>query len=514
MFYLTYAEGFTSASARSSRSDPTAVIESMPAGMNPRRVSPTQAQIDLPPELIDNTEIGLRSDWLDGRLRFNATYFESDWDGMRVALLPSDAAGNTQPFPYNSGEGAGTASGLEFEVVWAPTDRLNLNYGLGLIDTEYIQAGVLTGPPGQASITGNYPGAPFAYAPEQSYSIGAQYEIPTPNGGRFLLVGNYGWRDDYARDAAYQRTFIDQNGNPVLEPAYGILNARFVYEPAARNFSVELWGKNLTDELYINGGFDTRDIWGYDFSIVGRVARSRREPGLYVLAFARPTETEAARGRLFLLRLAAAYVRPAARVDVDGARLAGVADIAAARRIADDLVAHGDRQIGAAAAVDVGFIGREPAGVQVAAAARLHACRARTAAQAHVGAAGSLHVQCGDRHVDDHIAAAGRDEPQLVARKSTLGRDVRAARCRQRRERRQRHPDGAVIAPIEEARTLGTADFQCPGVHLGDDVGEILRRYLDDEAVALTQREIDAATHRDGGETLERASLRLLCVRG
>jgi iron complex outermembrane receptor protein len=270
MFYLTYAEGFTSASSPIITIGPTAVIESIPASMNPVRVSPTQARIDLPPELIDNTEVGIRSDWLDGRLRFNATYFDSDWDGMRVALLPTDAAGNTQPFPYASGEGAGTASGWEFEVVWVPTDRLTLNAGLGLIDTEYIQAGVLTGPPGQASITGNYPGAPFAYAPEESYSIGANYEIPMSNGGRILLVGNYGYRGDYARDAAYQRTFIDQNGNPVLEPGYGILNARFVYEPSARNYAVEVWGKNLTDELYVNGGFDTRDIWGYDFSIVGR----------------------------------------------------------------------------------------------------------------------------------------------------------------------------------------------------------------------------------------------------
>ena len=90
------------------------------------------------------------------------------------------------------------------------------------------------------------------------------------NGGRILLVGNYGFTGDYARDAAYQRTQIDANGNPVLEPGYGILNTRFVYEPAARNYSVELWGKNLLDELYINGGFDTRDTWGYDFSIVGR----------------------------------------------------------------------------------------------------------------------------------------------------------------------------------------------------------------------------------------------------
>jgi outer membrane receptor protein involved in Fe transport len=270
MVYLTYAEGFTSASSPLITIGPNAVITSIPAGANPVRVNATQARIDLPPELIDNTEIGLRSDWLDGRLRFNATYFDSEWNGMRVSLLPSDAAGNTQPFPYASGEGSGTASGFEFEVVWAPTDRLTLNAGLGLIDTEYMQAGVLTGPPGQASITGNYPGAPFAYAPDESYSIGAQYEIPTPNGGRILLVGNYGYRNDYARDAAYQRTFIDETGNPVLEPAYGILNARFVYEPAARNYSVELWGKNLTDELYVNGGFDTRDIWGYDFSIVGR----------------------------------------------------------------------------------------------------------------------------------------------------------------------------------------------------------------------------------------------------
>jgi outer membrane receptor protein involved in Fe transport len=178
--------------------------------------------------------------------------------------------GNNQPNPFASGDGKGTADGWEFEVIWAPTDRLTLNAGLGLIDTNYIQRGILTGPPGQASITGNYPGAPFAYAAEESGTLGANYEIPLGNGGHILLVGNYGYTGDYARDAAYQRTLIDANGNPVLEPAYGILNARFVYEPADRNYSIEVWGKNLLDELYINGGFDTRDIWGYDFSIVGR----------------------------------------------------------------------------------------------------------------------------------------------------------------------------------------------------------------------------------------------------
>jgi outer membrane receptor protein involved in Fe transport len=285
MLYLTYAEGFTSASSPQVRIGPNSVMSSMPASSNPRpspNASPNPPScpvndrcpdfviIDLPVEIIENTEIGLRSDWLGSRLRFNATYFDANWDGMRVQLLPTDAFSNTQPFPYSTGDGRGTADGWEFEVVWAATDRLTLNAGLGLIDTNYIQAGRLTGLPGQAGITGNYPGAPFAYAAEESGTVGAQYEIPTGNGGRILLVGNYGFTGDYARDAAYQRTFIDENGNPVLLPGYGIFNARFVYEPSARNYRVEVWGKNLLDELYINGGFDTRDTWGYDFSIVGR----------------------------------------------------------------------------------------------------------------------------------------------------------------------------------------------------------------------------------------------------
>jgi outer membrane receptor protein involved in Fe transport len=260
MVYATYSEGFTSAS------DPTVTIGEaavIPAGCS-ERVTPTQVVCNYKPEVIENIELGLRSDWLDGRLRFNATYFDSDWNNMRVTLLPFDSAGNTQPFPYQSGEGAGTASGFEFEVVYLPTDNLQLNMGLGLIDTNYIQAGFFDG------TTGNYPGAPFAYASDESAMLGLTYDIPMSNGGHIMLVGNYGYMSDYARDAAYQRTQINEDGTPKLEPSYGIFNARLVYEPADRNYSVEIWGKNLTDELYVNGGFDTRDTWGYDFSIVGR----------------------------------------------------------------------------------------------------------------------------------------------------------------------------------------------------------------------------------------------------
>ena len=43
-----------------------------------------------------------------------------------------------------------------------------------------------------------------------------------------------------------------------------------MYTPCAGNWTATLWGTNLTDEQYVNGGFDTRFVWGYDFSVIGR----------------------------------------------------------------------------------------------------------------------------------------------------------------------------------------------------------------------------------------------------
>jgi len=226
--------------------------------------------VTLKPEIIETWELGIRSDWLGGQLRFNGTYFDSNWDGMRVQNLYNDPAGGSLPFPYPTSDGLGKASGFEFDFVWVPTDRLQFTAGVGVIDTNYTFSGFFDGRDGIA------PGSKFAYAPDNSASIGAQYDIPLSNGGQITLVGQYGWMDAYTRDAAYQRNHVDANGEVLLEPAYGVLNAQFIYEPTDRNYRVALWGRNLTDEQYINGGFDTRNVWGYDFAIVGR----SREVGL------------------------------------------------------------------------------------------------------------------------------------------------------------------------------------------------------------------------------------------
>jgi iron complex outermembrane receptor protein len=257
MLYGSWSEGFTETAIQNPNL-PTSVNGVCPSVL-------VATAVNLRREVITNREIGMRSDWLDNSLRFNATYFDADWDGMRVNNLPIDpCTGAQSPFPYMSADGGGVADGWEFEVVYAIGERWRVNANLGLIDTEYTSRGFFDG------ANGIGPNTPFAYAPDTSASLGLQYDLPVEGGAQWTFVGNYGWSDQYTRDNANQRTPVDANGNYIYEPAYGLLNARVTFTPADANWTATIFGTNLTDEQYVNGGFDTRFVWGYDFSVIGR----------------------------------------------------------------------------------------------------------------------------------------------------------------------------------------------------------------------------------------------------
>ncbi len=250
MVYMSWGEGFTSGGVTISPNFPDPIV--------------------LDPEIISTSEIGLRSDWLDKQLRFNATYFRSHWSGLRVPILPDDPAfppntGHKLPFPVTTSQGVAEASGAEFELVWAPNQHWLVNGGLGLLDSKYLDIG----DPDPTGVNGIQPGSPFAYAPKRSATVSLQYDQSLKKGGHLLYIGNYGWKDKYVRDPSNQRTPRDANGNILFEPAYGLFNARVRYEPPEAKWDLEVWGRNLGDVQYVNGGFDTRTVWGYDFTVVG-----------------------------------------------------------------------------------------------------------------------------------------------------------------------------------------------------------------------------------------------------
>ena len=256
MLYASWSEGFTSSEIVTSRLLPDPIV--------------------LDPEIVSTRELGLRSSWLDQRLRFNATYFASRWDGLRVPVLPDDPRnpGQKLPSPVPTSEGLAEAEGWELELAWMPGERWFLSGGLGLLDTAYLDIGN----PDPTGVNGIQPHSPFAYAPRRSASLSLGYTLPLGGGGALSFAASYGWMDDYVRAPANQWTPIDAEGRPIFEPAYGVMNARVRFEPLGRRWDLELWGRNLTDAWYVNGGIDARTVWGFDFATVG----AAREVGLSV----------------------------------------------------------------------------------------------------------------------------------------------------------------------------------------------------------------------------------------
>ena len=99
MVYATYSTGFR------------------PGGVNRLALAPPYK-----PDTVDNYEVGWKTTWLDGSLRFNGAIFNEEWHGVQYALSPPGFAGVT--IIDNAGDAR--SYGLEGDVAWRPIQALTL----------------------------------------------------------------------------------------------------------------------------------------------------------------------------------------------------------------------------------------------------------------------------------------------------------------------------------------------------------------------------------------------------
>jgi iron complex outermembrane receptor protein len=243
MLYLGYTEGFNSGGL---------AIYSDSLG-------PVESQYD--PELIENTEIGIRSDLLNGRLRLNATYFDTDWiDIQLLATVKDRQTGQEVTELVLQNSASANADGLELEVTFAATDNLTLNANLGWLDTAYTET---TSP----AVTLN---TEFSAAPDNTYNLGLEHTANLSGGGTFvsrfdaIYTGPY-WRSPTPslRQNAYGVPRDYESGH------YWRYNAQFAYTPPDSRYQLVLYGTNLTNEYELNSGF-LHNIWQFDFATVDR----------------------------------------------------------------------------------------------------------------------------------------------------------------------------------------------------------------------------------------------------
>ena len=213
LFFATWSEGFR------------------PGGFN-RTDNPVIPKTYVSDE-VTNMEIGWKTTLLDGAMRFNGSIYQIDWDGLQVGI--TDFTLSVLTFTTNAADAEIT--GFEGDLSWLPTDNLTLATSLSYNSTEMTRV-----PPNVSAIAGE--GSDLALAPEFQYNISARYdwELGNRNAHAQLVFAH---TDDQFSSIVVANRF-KQESYDTIDGAFGI---------AADDWTVELFGENLTDEraqLFIN----------------------------------------------------------------------------------------------------------------------------------------------------------------------------------------------------------------------------------------------------------------------
>jgi iron complex outermembrane receptor protein len=198
-------------------------------------------------ELI-SYEIGFKSMWNNGSLRFNGSAFYYDYSDLQVfAFVIVGGVG----FSTISNAADATISGAEFELQWLPTENLFINLGVGILDTEYEDFVIATG---------DYSGNSITMSPELTLNGLIQYDIPLGDRGTVTLQTDFNYQDE---------VFFDALNNPLLsEDDYWIWNARVSWTSSDDNWEVAAFGRNLGDEEFMVYAFDL-SFFGFNEEMLG-----------------------------------------------------------------------------------------------------------------------------------------------------------------------------------------------------------------------------------------------------
>lgn len=207
------------------------------------------------PETVDNYEIGVKSEWFDRRLRFNASvYFMSYDDKQEEMSVPASQGTGQQTLIFNASQAE--IKGVELELLANPVPGFTVAASLGLLDAKYKE---FIDPITNQDIT--Y--LKLRRAPDVTATLTPTYEWPAL-GGVMSVQANWHFVDDL--ELTFWNSPQSRNGEQ------HIVDASINYQ--YNSTLVSLYGLNLTDEDSYTVGFD--------------VGRDLTFPGLWTYTATRP----------------------------------------------------------------------------------------------------------------------------------------------------------------------------------------------------------------------------------
>ncbi|MBB4632386.1 TonB-dependent receptor [Sphingosinicella soli] len=202
------------------------------------------------PEKADSYEIGIKSELLDRRLRFNLTGFWVDYsDLQKQIVVPIEVNGLPFQLTRFFNAASATVKGIEAEATAVPVDGLTLRAVLGYQDGKYND--YVTPIPAGYDLTT----APLDRLPKWQWTLDGTYEIPM-GGLKMLLNGNVAYT---ARNLSTQ-SIAASSENTYLN-ARTLVNASITLSDVDDEYYVRVIGRNLTDKRYAIGSQVVGGLW-------------------------------------------------------------------------------------------------------------------------------------------------------------------------------------------------------------------------------------------------------------
>ncbi|WP_282122447.1 TonB-dependent receptor [Algibacter mikhailovii] len=186
-------------------------------------------------ETSDNYELGFKTTSWNDRFIFNGSVFNSKLKNQQQYILDLNTfiAG-----VYNYKESK--VFGFELESRARLTNYLDIFANFGLADAEIIDGGTTGGENGDVTDNTKYNGNKTPFVPVSSFGVGLE--------SSFNITETLKFNGFLNLDTTGKTYWHESNLDIHTSDAYSLLNARIGL--SYKNWKLDLWGKNLTDQQY------------------------------------------------------------------------------------------------------------------------------------------------------------------------------------------------------------------------------------------------------------------------
>ncbi|MEZ5568253.1 MAG: TonB-dependent receptor [Halioglobus sp.] len=165
-------------------------------------------------ETIETWEIGMKSDWWDGRMRLNAALYAYTWDDLQVSQIEII---NGTPSTRIVNAGKAERWGGEVEILVAPVDDLVVGLSYSHLDGDFEEFPDLCGTNVPQECLQGEDFARRGGSPDNQLNLFADYLIARTDFGELTTFVNLNWQDEWYETAAWTAVV---DGNPGV-PAPG-----------------------------------------------------------------------------------------------------------------------------------------------------------------------------------------------------------------------------------------------------------------------------------------------------